>query len=333
MRIRQATLKDLKDKWERLYERNPALTPYSSYEFNCMVCRYYRCGASRLFFHTKIFEILDQDDNTLMIIPLYGQGGRYYIIGDLLMTGYLDFIYGADAREEDFAQALALLQKELKGSRLCLNKVNQRSRLNDYLSPRYPAVEQPESTCVSIAFGSDYDAYFQSLSKNIRQNIRTRCNRLQRQDLPWEVDVKIDTSIDPKMKSEILGVYNERSFDKNQAQVGWLLRLTRHYLNPITISTMKMAGNFNSVLRIDGAIAAILCGYVNSDQSTVILPRIAMNSAYSQFSPGLLLITETIRWLIDNTGITNLDLSRGDEAYKFALGGKAHHNYAYVLDF
>jgi len=135
------------------------------------------------------------------------------------------------------------------------------------------------------------------------------------------------------MKGEILKVYNDRAVEKNHNQLRWLFKIVRHHFNPITVSTANMEGNFNSILRIDGELAAFSSGYVTNDNSTIISPRGAMNSKFSKFSPGLLLDIETIKWLTRNTKITNLDLSRGNEEYKYALGGKEHYNYYYEIVF
>lgn len=331
MLIRKVSLSDVKTAWERIYASNHALTPYSSYAFNKIVCRYYRFAPNRFRLRTKIFEILDDNHDTVMIIPLYGHGSRHYLIGDLLLTDHLDFIYRHDINPAEFAQALALLQTELGETKLILNKISERSRLNDYLADNYPLVDK--ETCVNIHFGSDYEAYVKSLSKNMRRHIRNMYNRLRRFEVNWEIEVIMNAPVDNKTKTEMLGVYSNRAVDKNGKKRPLPVRLGHHYTNPITISTARMENNFNSILRIDGEIAAFSNGYVTNDKTRVIMPRGAIDSEYSQFSPGLLLDLETIKWLIQNTGITNLDLSRGDEGYKYSLGGQEHYNYSYEIDF
>ncbi len=331
MLLREVKLTDVKDAWQRLYSSNYALTPYSSYQFNKIASRYYRFAPNRYLLRIRIFEMLDDNQTTIMIIPLYGRRNRYYLLGDLMMTGHLDFIYKQDISNEEFAQALALLQEELKGTKLILSKISERSKLNDYLALHYPILDK--KICINVNFGSDFEMYIQSLSKKTRRHIRNMYNRLQRAGVNWEVAVMMNTPIENRMKSEMLRVYNSRAADKDSKNSSIMQRLGRNYTNPITISTARMEGNFNAILRIEGTMAAINCGYVTNDNSTVIVPRGAMNSKYAWFSPGMLLDLETMRWLIHNTDITNLDLSRGDEEYKYSLGGTEHYNYFYTLDF
>ncbi len=328
--IRKSSLRDVKDKWEKIYASNHALTPYSSYSFNEIVQHYYRFSPKRALFRTEIFEIIDDGLNTVMIIPLYGRDGQYYLLGDLLMTGHLDFIYKQGISNEEFAQAFTLLRSELKGTKLFLNKISERSKLNDYLGANHTISQK--GICINIGFGSDLEVYKKSLSKNMRRHIRNMYNRLERESVDWDVEVKINTPISNRMKGEILKVYNDRAVEKKGEKLGWLLKTVRYHFNPITISAANMQGNFNSLLRINGELAAFSSGYVTNDNSTIISPRGAMNSRYAKFSPGLLLDIETINWLTQNTKITNLDLSRGDEEYKYALGGQEHYNYSYEID-
>ncbi len=80
-------------------------------------------------------------------------------------------------------------------------------------------------------------------------------------------------------------------------------------------------------------MAGFLSGYINNGHSAVVFPRLAIDSDFSDYRPGYLLITETIRYMIENTDIRNMDLSRGDEKYKYDLGGVEHYNYFYDLVF
>lgn len=331
MRIRKASLREVKDKWERMYTSNHAHTPYSSYSFNEIVQHYYRFGPKRALLRTKILEILDDNQNTVMIIPLYGRGGQYYLLGDLLMTGHLDFIYEQGISNEEFAQVFTLLRSELKGTKLFLNKISQRSKLNDYLALHYPALQK--NICVNINFGTDYEAYIGSLSSNTRRRINNMYNRIKREIPSWELEVMMRTPVPRSLEDGILRLYTQKFFDKNHVRADWFLRTSWRYTNPITMSTMRMEDNFNSILRMNGGLVAVLCGYVDNDECTIISPRGAMDRTYSRYNPGTVVILETIKWLTRNTKVTNLDLSRGNEEYKYALGGKEHYNYSYEIDF
>jgi len=343
VRLRKTNFGNLETIWRNLYKGNEFLTPYSSFEFNKIFYKTYRFGLRRAFFKAAFYEVIDNHENTIMIIPLFGNKNKYYIFGDLAGTGYLDFIYKRDCAYEDFDNAFKLLGNELKGSKLFLHKINEKSKLNDYAASndafrRNGRVD--EDICVKISFDSDYGEYFKALSKSVRQNIRTSRNRLEREGLNYRLDIMIDEVIPSKLKDEMLKVYNQRIVEKYARSevsifikaVRALAEATRRYVNPITVSTAKMNGNFNSMLHIDNSLVAFLSGYITDDDTTVIIPQHAMDSRYSRYGPGALLISETIKWLTQNTTIRNLDLSRGSEKYKYSLGGKEHYNYSYEID-
>ena len=71
-------------------------------------------------------------------------------------------------------------------------------------------------------------------------------------------------------------------------------------------------------------------GIITTNQIVVVIRRLAINSKYNVYCLERIPITQTIKWLIENTKIRNLELSRGDEKYKYAYGGKEHYNYTFI---
>ena len=70
-----------------------------------------------------------------------------------------------------------------------------------------------------------------------------------------------------------------------------------------------------------------MMGLTDKNNKSIIIPRIAIDDAFSFYSPGLCLINETIKHLIENTEYANLDLCDGDEKYKFDMGGTEYLTY------
>jgi CelD/BcsL family acetyltransferase involved in cellulose biosynthesis len=101
-------------------------------------------------------------------------------------------------------------------------------------------------------------------------------------------------------------------------------------LNPAIIALNRLPNVFYSIISIDQKMAGFCAGFTSADGCTSI-PFLAIDSRFSQYSPGGLLITETIRQLINQGRVTSLDLARGDEQYKFTYGGAEHTNYSYDI--
>lgn len=99
-----------------------------------------------------------------------------------------------------------------------------------------------------------------------------------------------------------------------------MLKNRYHYVN----RTFEAENVFASEVRINDTLGAFMVGYVNNDNASVVVPKLAINDCYRHYSPGIILINETIKQLITR-GIKELDLARGTERYKFVMGGALYH--------
>lgn len=79
-------------------------------------------------------------------------------------------------------------------------------------------------------------------------------------------------------------------------------------------------------LYIDGQLAAFLSGM--TDGVRLVVPRLSINDEYRRYSPGAMLISEAIKMLASQSTIRVLDLSKGEEPYKYQLGGRIHKAYS-----
>ncbi len=68
-------------------------------------------------------------------------------------------------------------------------------------------------------------------------------------------------------------------------------------------------------------VAAFMGGLTSQGEENYIVPRLSINSKYRFYSPGMLLVNETARYMINKTSIRNLDLSLETETYKSKMGG------------
>jgi len=51
--------------------------------------------------------------------------------------------------------------------------------------------------------------------------------------------------------------------------------------------------------------------------------RLAIDKEYGKYSPGLILVNELIKKMMEDTRYTCLNLGQGDETYKYDMGGVA----------
>ncbi len=75
-----------------------------------------------------------------------------------------------------------------------------------------------------------------------------------------------------------------------------------------------------------------MTGIVQHKDSRVIIPRLSIVGENERYSPGIILINETAKKLERDCGILNLDLSKGSERYKIAMGGTIYYTYKVKLE-
>ena len=68
---------------------------------------------------------------------------------------------------------------------------------------------------------------------------------------------------------------------------------------------------------------------LKSKQKEFIVPRLSICDDFSFFSPGMILINEVIKFFIESNQIHCLDLSQGNEKYKYQMGGINHLTFSF----
>ena len=327
MEIKKVNFKSIEREWNELYKNNDSLTPYMDYSFQKQYKNHLWFSVVRMGYRYICYEIIDQGE-VIAIVPVIRRGNRQYIAGDLCATGNLDIVCDKEIFEKspDF---LEFFTREFKG--LSINKLNEKSVFYSALSKVLKYSDEP-SVCVNIPFSDDFDSYFSGLKKSVRQNYRTAKNRMNREEKKWEVRTYgICDRIEDSSISDCMKIYKMRMEQRLQKKVSFLESFVRETLNPITVALNKNKNVIWSVLYIEDKVAGFFAGFVNNEENTVVVPRLAINDDFSLYCPGNLLIIDTIKYLIENTKIRNIDLSRGDEPYKYALGGENHYNYTFKL--
>jgi len=176
------SLYDVKEEWEYLYENTPEVSPFLEYETFVIAWKYFfpyyiigRCKP-------KVAQFI-KSGQTVALIPLTIRGEESRLFG--APNGFNES--GALFENPDiFPDCLRLLHQKFKS--IDLLKIDERSPLSE-LRPD-GCVGKPN---VAIYFGSDYDAYFMSLTSKVRQNIRTSYNRLEKESHCYELNVYTNT--------------------------------------------------------------------------------------------------------------------------------------------
>lgn len=213
------------------------------------------------------------------------------------------------------------LIKETYGEALFL-KIDERSPLATFARQNVQSTSNAE-----IRFGNDFDEYFKNLSKSVRQNIRTAYNRLSSDDNT--VEIKVFAGDDELPIDDIINLYSLRHEKKYAVKTGFL---KKWFLKTQSFATQLYLHSPNAltfVLYINGSMAAFMSGL--SGNGRIIIPRLSIDEMFKRYSPGMLLVVESIKYLIKSTDIRVLDLSQGQEQYKYNLGAVEHLCYRFRL--
>lgn len=341
-------LPSLKKEWINLQKKNTSLSPFQYYDFVYQLwINYYPYILSRHSF--PIIYTIYENGELMMIAMLNKQKGGYSIFGDVNGCEYCDFIYGDNISVRRYVDKL----RDYLNSTIFCPMVLEKSRLfrECCLLSNYSFVS--EKSNVHIFLQNEYKEYFAGLSKSVRQNLRTAYNRLHKDSHRFEIKVihnideitsseylcqdgiqafhecdyitqKITSSEKRYLFDEMIDLYVKRHSEQYQVQTSPLKRWYLKNLNFSTVSLKKIDIGFSSLLFIDGQLSAFMSGFKDQNNTTLIIPRLSINNDFLFYSPGLMLVNETIKYLYNQSTIRELDLSQGTEKYKFDMGGESH---------
>ena len=318
--------------WNRLYSANPSLSPYQSIDFIKQYLKTVKIGKRRAFLHNEILCVHLKNAEIICPLAVDKRKKEVFLLGDFSSVGYCDLIYGPNMTDEQFDAVIDALKARYLGYTFRFNKVNENSMFYAYLCRRAEPLFPTECACVFL--GDDDEVYYKSLSKHSRQNIRTAYNRLNRDSKKWELYiVSGNKRLTNKQKNAISSVYARRMKVKQgkEALPYPLLFAVQRFFNPISRALNRLSNQFHALLYIDGELAACLSGFYNCDGSRIVIPHLAMNNDFDFYDPGIVLLRETAKYLCTEHPNTALDLSRGNEKYKYTMGGKPHFNYSFVI--
>ena len=90
--------------------------------------------------------------------------------------------------------------------------------------------------------------------------------------------------------------------------------------------------SYLAVLKTGDKVMAFLAGFKTHAGDRIVVPRLAIDATYRFYSPGYVLLSETIKHLQQQGIVTTLDLSRGDERYKTDFGGQLYYIKDFVVE-
>lgn len=334
LRLESASWNKLQTTIEELYENNIYLTPYSEYKFLDKIRK--TANIRRLFeskkFRLESYAVYD-NDNAVLVAPLLVSKAmkRIYLLGEFSSVGHLDFIYSASATVQEIESAIDLVLSNYPRYTFCANRISQFSILKEVFNAKniFPT---SQDICVKIDLSS-YDEWYKSLKKSCRQNLRTSYNRLNSDNVELSFKLFVNETPPKKLWKDNISLFSKRILEHTKLPKYLLCPMVLFKRNEVFGKTLYKAKNniFASVI-LNGALAATLNGVIAND-GRAIITRLSIETSFGRYSPGGLLLNETIKEVSSKYPfIKSIDLSRGDEPYKYTYGGENRYNYSYQFE-
>lgn len=315
-------LSKLRREWIELYNSNPNLSPFVEYDYFKRTIKYfwYYFFAKRC--HIKYYLIRHNDSPILIAPILFFSNGKKELFANINGYNYCDFIYKNCSETND---AIKLLYDNI--GMFDIYKIRENSTLIKNIP--YSSYSVVQISNVRIDFSQNYDQYYHTLSKSVRQNLRTSYNRLNRAKCSFKLKIVCGGKKDNSFFNDVINLYCKRHEKKYNVKHSFIKQYLLKHHHFATENYKKSANAITFGLYIDGKLASFMSGIV-SMQNEFIVPRLSINDDLLFYSPGMILINEVIKYLINNTEINVLDLSQGEEEYKYKMGGSQHLTYTFI---
>lgn len=301
--------------WGRLYNENESLTYYQSPEF--MRTLWENILPYRVILRVKpVFYVFKKDNQPVFILPLFKTilKNEYVLFGRKAGVGYLDAVYKDDITDEEFKECFEVLKKD---TRVSFEHVRSETALGRWLLT--DGGEISGEGCTEIPLPDSYEDYYRALSKHMRQNIRTAYNRLKTDGGEIKYEFYDYSEMPDELYDRLQRMYIDRQINRYGKS-----KLYKYFVKYVDIGTKiqksKRIKEKAFVLKINGEIAAYYDAIYADDGKTVIVPRLAIADGFNRYSPGMMLINESIKTLIGEK-IKCMDLTHGTEPYKLSMGG------------
>lgn len=332
-------IKKLKKAWNSVIDPDTG-SFYLTWEYSFYCCRLFRMQQFLLYLKQKrkkvnkvvFFVAKNTDKKICFIFPAVVDNLSKQICWLMAQyssgSGYNDIICNESESTKllIWTKFLSYLKENYNGYEIFLHDIRDDTII--------PGVEK-ERPCVKIELYENnkqstvYDGWYRSLSKSSRQNLRTAYNRLNKDIKQYEF--KIIKRVPLRLKFHLYLLSCQRSAQINNEDFNTNLDIKKRILTVVGMyfSIFFHLINRNertsvAVLLVEHSLAAFMI--ILDEKNGVVVPKLAINSDYSRYSPGCILISEYLKQVNHNSVF---DLSRGAEPYKKAMGGVVYYNYGY----
>lgn len=252
----------------------------------------------------------------------------------IIFHQYIIFFFDAPLMESLFK----FIKEKYSYLQIFISNVRENTAISRFLGKKNNSVSNMVSVSVSLL--ESRDEFNKTLSKHTKQNLRTALNRMNKDGLSYSLDVK-KSVLDDDLIDTLLSMHMKRMITKNTVHKSLMGKLISKYKlfimlikeknNNIIRNSMKTMNNsFTVVVRIEDHVAGYIYGL--TEQNGVIrIMQNCIDENYKFYSPMFRGIYDWVLDNCDNYKYKVIDFTRGDEDYKYKLGGKETNLFSYII--
>jgi CelD/BcsL family acetyltransferase involved in cellulose biosynthesis len=317
----------LEPVWDELFDANPNHTPYQSWQWNATWWRHFGTpGELRLL-------VAEEEGRVIGIAPLRLQrrlrGIRFRHLA--LISGkradYLDFLVRPGYETAFFRQAMEALDGSGESQFLEIRDLRESSSnvsafVTQALAGSRILALRVSETCVSVPLPQSWEAYLGTVSKRTRMDVGYDRRLLKKN---FATELKIYTTLPDALTGleDLIAVYRSRWKGRDPASLYFDDQKTVAFEREVCERFAAAGGYRLYVLYADREPVAALSGV---ERNGVYYAQLFTHSpAFHKYSVGNVLMGMAIEDCIQRS-CTVLDLTRGEEAYKFRWNGQPTRN-------
>lgn len=313
---------ELRPEWNDLLHRSSSDRIFSTWEWQSVWWNVYHPGS------LWVITCRDENGRLIAIAPWFIENhsalGRVVrSIGCVEVTDYLDIIVDKDYTEP----VLNCLAAYLHNHRDVFDVMDLCNLPEDspgytlfpdiLRSHNFEVTTKQQEVCPVIELPDTWDAYLESLDKKQRHEIRRKLRRAESEpgEMDWYIvdeSHAIEDEIDRFLGLMSASQQEKAGFLDDTQNVTFFRKLI-----PVVHRNRWLQLSF---LRINGVAAATYLNFVYNRHVLVYNSGLKPGE-YGHLSPGIVLLAYNIRYAIEN-GYEVFDFLRGNEIYKYRMGGK-----------
>lgn len=311
--VRAESFSSAADRWEELIAASRRATIFDLPVWQRTWWEHFGSGKQE-----RILAVCSDDRSIDLLAPLMQKGDTVSFLGGTDLVDYHDFICPSEPPEACIDAVLREISSDSSVGRMLFESISEGSQTLEVLPEvarglGWETAVQKEDVSPRLELAGDWDQYLSGLRKKDRHELRRKLRRLEKSGQVSHVELSGSEDVETGL-SDFFRLHRMSMPDKEEFMTPERERFFRDV-------AVKLAGRGItrlSFLELDGQKVATSLSFVLGD--TRYLYNSGYDPDYRREAVGLLNHAYTIQKSIEQ-GHAVFDFMRGDEPYKYHLGG------------